>query len=233
MKNTIALFAIVCGLLFWLPTNPAHGQKAKWPPLTEWYSVQHRGWPYTWSWSDLSTPTVEFAYPMYYVELGRNRDVWVNQLMTRKVQGDIRGKTVRISAMLVIRSPGRWYFNGFLNPSDYGTAPVRARLFLLGYDQLYAQVSAFTPNLPDLSQWSVDSVLLPEVPGEYLLDFAVPITSDRWSNVNGQRSQSGLDVCAGNVKQVGLCFAGGRYYTVGVGQQAPEATITITSFSIQ
>lgn len=212
----------------------AFGQKAKWPPKTTWYTVQHRGWPYDWSWTDLPSSTSIIPYPKYYVELSRDRDQWVNQIMTRSLQGNVVGKTVTIKFTVTINKAGRWYFNGYQNPADYGTAPVRARLFMIGYDNLYAQVSAFTPNLPNLTQWSVKNILLPEQPGTYTgLTITSPLIAGEWTNVNGQTSQTGINICASNMKQIGLCLAGGNFYSVGVGQQEPNAVVTIESITIQ
>lgn len=215
-------------------TLVAFGQKApKWPPTTDWYTVQHKGWPYNWSFVEDADASVRIPFPASYVLNNQNQDQWVNQLMTRQVQGDIRGKTVSITFTVNIpdNGGGFWPFNGYKNP-EYGTAPARIKLFLIGYDKLYAQLSSRTPNLPNLTQWSVTGWVLPTAPGTYTTTLSAVVADTEWSNVNGQRT--GAVICGADVKQIGLSLSGGKWYSVGIGSPQPaESTITILSFTVQ
>ena len=213
----------------------ASAQKApSWPPSSTWYSVEHQGYPYKWRYISSIDATSIVNYPRNYVELSRDRDFWCNQVLTRQVQGDIRGKTITVTFTVMVAASGsQWYFNGYQKPADYGTRPVDVRLFMVGYDALYAQVSSFTPNLPDLTQWGRTAFTLPAQAGSYT--YTLTAKSDdatAWTNVNGQAGTAAI--CASNVKQIGLCLSGGRWYSVGVGAPASAgASITINSFSVQ
>lgn len=213
----------------------ASAQKAQpWPPSTTWYSVEHQGYPYKWRYTSAIDTTSIVNYPRNYVELSRDKDWWCNQVLTRQVQGDIRGKTITVTFTVNMAASGsQWYFNGYKNPADYGTRPVDVRLFMIGYDALYAQVSSFTPNLPDLTQWGRTAITLPASAGSFTYTLTARADdSAAWTNVNGQAGTA--SICASNVKQIGLNLSGGRWYSVGAGAPAASgASITINSFSVQ
>lgn len=209
-------------------------QNTKWPPSSTWYSVWHPSWPYSWYYLNEPDNAVTLKYPSDWITSGGYKDQWCNQILTRSVQGDIRRKTISITFTVVIppNGAGVWHYRGFWDPDVYGTRTVSAGLFLIGYDKLYAQVSSRAPNIPDLTQWGSARVTLPETAGEHTITITAPVTQDNFTNVNGQRS--GIDICAGAVKQIGLSLAGGKWYSVGIGSPQPvESTITINSFSVQ
>lgn len=217
-----------------LLTGQCLAQRAKWPPTSTWYSVWHPSWPYSWYFLNEPDSAVTLKYPSEWITSGSYKDQWCNQIMTRQTQGDIRGKTITITFTITIpeNGGGIWHYRGFWDPDVYGTRPVSAGLFLIGYDALYAQVSPRLANLPNLTQWGSTRVYLPETPGQHVITISAPVTQEHFTNVNGQRQ--GIDICAGAVKQIGLSLAGGKWYSVGIGSPQPtESTITINSFSVQ
>jgi hypothetical protein len=223
MKTILAILFI---------TLACNAQKsAKWPPTTEWYSVHHTGQSYTWTYKPEPSRIVNIPYPENYVLKSRENTAWINQIMTRSVQGNIVGKTVSVT--FTVSTPGGWWpFTNYKRPEDYGTAPARVKLFLIGYDAIYANVFWQTPNLPDLTQWSVTGLVLPELAGSYTHTLSAVIQDTDWSNVNGQRH--GATICGADVKQIGLSLSGGKFYSVGIGAPSASATtITINSFSVQ
>jgi hypothetical protein len=148
------------------------------------------------------------------------------------VQGDLRGKTVTVT--FTVNSPaGSWYFNGYQKPDVYGTRPPDVRLFMVGYDALYAQVSSYTPDLPNLTQWGTTAVKLPTDGATATFTLTARLDDPAaWSNVNGQTG--GAAICASRVAQLGLNLSGGKWYSVGVGAPASAgASITIQSFNVQ
>lgn len=230
MTTCKRLFLILIAVLWHGLT--AHAQRTSWPPSTEWYSVEHYGWPWKWAWSPMPSSVRVIPYPASSVD-GKYKDWWVNQLMTRSVQGDIRGWSVSVTFTVNVVGGGRWlgrYWNG---PNGATERPVDARLFLIGYDALYAQVSSFTPNLPDLTQWGRQSIRLPELPGSYTFTLTANASDPlAWTNVNGQGGT--VEVCSRDVKQIGLCLSGGTWYSVGVGSPSPqESRIQIQSIVVQ
>lgn len=224
MKTIIALLVL---------TTTCLAQRAKWPPASTWYSVWHPSWPYSWYFLNEPDSAVTLKYPSEWITSGSYKDQWCNQILTRQVQGDIRGKTVSVTFTVTIPDGGSgvWPYRGYWSP-EYGTGKCRVKLFLIGYDALYAQVSRFTPNLPDLTQWSLSTFVLPELPGSYTVTLSAAVQDSEWTNVNGQRT--GASICGSAVKQIGLSLSGGKWYSVGIGSPQPtESTITINSFSVQ
>ena len=215
-------------------TLACNAQRAKWPPVSDWYTVWHKGYPYTWSFQNEPDGVVQVPFPASYAIDYQNKDLWLNQILTRSVQGNIVGKTISITFTVTVPpdGSGRWLYNGYLAPDIYGTRNVSVGLFLIGYDALYAQVSPRLANLSELTQWGSTRIYLPEAPGDHTITITAAVDQANFTNVNGART--GIGICASDVKQIGLSLAGGKWYSVGIGAPSPAgATITINSLTVQ
>lgn len=207
------------------------GQKSTnrgWPPTTEWYSVSHITYPFKWQWNS-SGPNNEIIIP-YAPDITANKVMWVNQILTRKVQGNIIGKTISIT--LEIDAPSSWAHWGEWGNNAGNRRDVR--IFLLGYDDVYAAswiTSVYA--IEDYTQWCKTSApLVQNYVGKQLITLTTVAHFSNFSNSVGQSTLAGFERCAIDVNQIGVALSGGRYYSVGVCGREAENRIKVVSFSV-
>ena len=106
------------------------------------------------------------------------------------------------------------------NTCDMPPASVRA-ILQRADDDLYGASNRFWSN-------PVSVVL---APGEYTM--TVELSPDQWTNVEGERSDSGFADMLKNMDNIGVTFGGGCFFGHGVSVSDGAARFTMTSFELK